>query len=742
VFLFLSGATLVVTSRFLSTFIAAISLFQGEKMEKYEVIVCGGGLSGVCAAIAAGRYGLKTAIVQDRPVFGGNASSEIRVNIGGACANNCWARETGIISEMFLEERKRNFASHRNSYINSNLDLVLYDFLKKENVDMFLNTSVRKAVMKKNDLIEGVFCVQSGSEKEFIIYGDFFIDATGDGVVAFSSGAEYRIGREGKDEFGESLAPEKSDMGIMGSSLLFLVRDTGKPVKFEPPSWIVKYKKDDIALKTRSHSGMPGYWWIEIGYPFDIIYDNEEIKHNLLAHLLGIWDHLKNEGDHGFENFTIEWVGMVPGKRESRRIIGDYILNENDIKERRKFFDAVAYGGWNIDLHTPGGILAKDKPPEPTCTNDKEKKQKECDRRYVYIYQIPYRCLYSKNIKNLLMAGRNISVSHVALGTTRLMGTCALLGQAAGTSLYLCKKYKCFPSDIIKKNYIKNLQQLLLRDGVFIPDVKNKDEKDVFLSSKVRGSSEIALKIPEENLHPVKIKFPVGQKLPLYGKIEKIILKLKAEKNTILKFHLLSSYDLWDFEKGEEIVFKEIEVKKRQEEVGIQINRKLKKGIYWLYIEKNKNIYLFENESSVPGCSKIIKPGNKWLSKYWTPTKNLYFKIIPEIYPFSPENVISGVSRPEKWTNVWISENKYPQTIEFEFRKEKELNYIQLIFDSEFDKEYGEIPPFYIPSSIPSHYRIYFQKGRKWELLLEEKNNKHYFKRHFFKKIKTKKVSK
>ncbi|MCD6221364.1 FAD-dependent oxidoreductase, partial [bacterium] len=391
-------------------------------MEKYEVIVCGGGLSGVCAAIAAGRYGLKTAIVQDRPVFGGNASSEIRVNIGGACANNCWARETGIISEMFLEERKRNFASHRNSYINSNLDLVLYDFLKKENVDMFLNTSVRKAVMKKNDLIEGVFCVQSGSEKEFIIYGDFFIDATGDGVVAFSSGAEYRIGREGKDEFGESLAPEKSDMGIMGSSLLFLVRDTGKPVKFEPPSWIVKYKKDDIALKTRSHSGMPGYWWIEIGYPFDIIYDNEEIKHNLLAHLLGIWDHLKNEGDHGFENFTIEWVGMVPGKRESRRIIGDYILNENDIKERRKFFDAVAYGGWNIDLHTPGGILAKDKPPEPTCTNDKEKKQKECDRRYVYIYQIPYRCLYSKNIKNLLMAGRNISVTHVALGTTRLMG--------------------------------------------------------------------------------------------------------------------------------------------------------------------------------------------------------------------------------------------------------------------------------------------------------------------------------
>jgi hypothetical protein len=111
---------------------------------------------------------------------------------------------------------------------------------------------------------------------------------------------------------------------------------------------------------------MPGYWWIEIGYPYDTIYDNEEIKHNLLAHLLGIWDHLKNQGNHGFENFSLEWVGMVPGKRESRRFIGDYILKEQDLKERRQFPDAIAYGGWFIDLHTPGGILAREDYPEPS----------------------------------------------------------------------------------------------------------------------------------------------------------------------------------------------------------------------------------------------------------------------------------------------------------------------------------------------------------------------------------------
>jgi len=708
-------------------------------MKKYDVVVCGGGLAGVCAAIAAGRYGLKTAIVQDRPVFGGNASSEIRVNIGGACANNAWARETGIISEIFLEERKRNFAPHRNSYINSNLDLVLYDFLKKENVDMYLNTSVRKAIMKRKDLIEGVFCIQLGSEREFVIYGDYFIDATGDGTVAFSSGAEYRIGRESKKEFGESLAPEKEDMGIMGNSLLFLVRDTGKPVKFTPPSWAVKYPKDDIALQKRAHSYLPGYWWIEIGVPFDTIYDNEEIKHNLLAHLLGVWDHLKNEGDHGFENFSLEWVGMVPGKRESRRIMGDYILTENDIKERKNFPDTIAYGGWFIDLHTPGGILAKDKPPEPTHNPDKKKHFMELDRRVVYIYKIPFRCIYSKNIKNLFMAGRDISVTHVALGTTRLMGTCALLGQAAGTACFLCKKYNCFPSDISQK-YVKQLQQLLLKDGVFLPDVKNEDKNDIFLSAKVKASSEIPLEIPYVKGKKIKLEYPVGQKLPLSGYIEKIILKIEVEKDTVLNFHLLSSHDLWDFEKSEELIFKKISVKKNQKEVEIKINKKFEKGIYWFYIDQNKHLSLYTQKIAIPGCSKIIKPRNKWIFKLWSGSENICFKLIPPVYPFSPLNIISGVSRPEKWTNVWIGKNEYPQTVEFEFKEEKELDYIQFIFDAEVDKEYGEIPPFYIPASIPSHYKVYWFKNSKWNLLFEEKNNTSYFNRHFFKKIKTKKI--
>jgi len=705
--------------------------------KKYELVVCGGGLAGVCAAIAGKRLGLSTCIIQDRPVFGGNASSEIRVNIGGACSFNSWARETGIISEIFLEERKRNFEYHRTTWSNGILDIVLYEFLRNEGVEMYLNTSVRKAIMKSKDIIEGVYCVQLGSEKEFIIYGDYFIDATGDGVVGFTSGAEFRMGRESKYEFGEELAPEKEDMGIMGNSLLFLVRDTGRPVKYTPPSWAIKFEKDDITLKTRAHTYKPGYWWIEIGYPFDTIYDNEEIKHKLLAYVFGVWDHMKNAEDHGFENFILEWVCMVPGKRESRRFMGDYILNENDIKQRKKFEDAIAYGGWYIDLHTPGGILAEDKPPEPTHTIEKEKHIEEKDKRFVYVYQIPYRCIYSKNIKNLFFAGRNISVTHVALGTTRLMGTCAILGQAAGTGVYLCKKYNFSPREIYEKGYYKELQQILLREGCFIPEIKNEDKNDLCLNSKISVSSTKSLKF-EKFDGEIKLDIPMGEKIPLKGKVKKIKLKCRIEEDAILKFHLRSSYDIWDFTSQKDILYKEVKVKKGDEEILIEINNRFEKGIYWFYFEENENVYLKITNETLPGLCLVSKPGKNW--RFDWSRRNIYFEIEPEIYPFDGENIISGVSRPEKWTNVWISEKEMPQYIEVDFEKEKEFNLIQFIFDADTDKEYTHIPPFYIPPAIPEEFRIYAQKDGKWEKILEIKGNTNYFCRYKFKKVKSRKI--
>ena len=427
---------------------------------KYDVVVIGGGLAGVCAAIASARHGCRTAIVQDRPVFGGNSSSEIRVQPTGA--NNCgaWARETGIIEEMLIEERARNHDRFLNGRINSIWDLILYEWVKKEpNLTAYLNTHVVGVERSSPSKISAVIGVQSGSERIYKLNASYFIDCTGDGTIGAAAGAEYRMGRESREEFGESLAPEQADNMTQGSSLLFRARDLGKPVPFNPPSWAEDYPTEEfLDQRLRYHHSTVGpygireyvgYWWIEVGVPFDTIDQNEEIRDELLRHLLGVWDHIKNHGEHDAEKMVIDWIGMIPGKRESRRLIGDYILTENDVRNNTPFYDRVAYGGWYIDIHTMGGILAKDKPPEALCGNPDLS-----DQLRIQPYSIPLRCLYSRNIENLFMAGRDISVTHVALGTTRVMLTCAVIGQAVGTAAALCIKNNVTPRKLANLSLI------------------------------------------------------------------------------------------------------------------------------------------------------------------------------------------------------------------------------------------------------------------------------------------------
>ena len=230
--------------------------------EAFDLVVCGGGLAGVCAALAASRLKLRTALIQDRPVLGGNSSSEIRVPLAGATNGNPWARESGIIEELLLTERYNNFTSRRESMINDVWDLVLYDACRREcSLTLFLNTSIR-GVNKAGGKVISVLASQLASERELEIKGELFVDATGDGAVAYLAGAAWRMGREAKDEFDEVWAPEMADQGIMGSTLLFAVRDVGEPVPFHPPPWAESYAADSPILKTRFHQRLPGYWWI------------------------------------------------------------------------------------------------------------------------------------------------------------------------------------------------------------------------------------------------------------------------------------------------------------------------------------------------------------------------------------------------------------------------------------------------------------------------------------------------
>lgn len=439
--------------------------------ENYDFIVVGGGMSGLCAAIAAARGGAKTALVQDRPVLGGNASSEIRMHICGADYHMTRpnARETGILEEILLEHKHRNAC---NSY--PIFDSVLWEKATfQTNLSLYLNTRMLDVAVQ-NERIVSITAEQMTTEKRFCLSASLFADATGDGVLGAKSGAEYRVGREGKAEFQEGYAPAESDFCTMGSSLMFHARDMGHPVKFIKPFWANTYTEEQLNL--RDHSQVTsGYWWIELGGgQYEIIRDGEIIRDELLKAVFGVWNHIKNGGEHNADNLELDWVGFLPGKRESRRLTGSYVLNENDCRAGRRFYDAVAYGGWPMDVHTVEGFLTQSEDPTVWLSLDD-------------VYTIPYRSLFSVNIRNLFLAGRAISSTHMAFASARVMATCAVVGQAVGTAAALAAKNNTEPDGILE--HVEELQQTLLRDDCYIPGVVNVDPRDLAREAEVTASS-------------------------------------------------------------------------------------------------------------------------------------------------------------------------------------------------------------------------------------------------------------
>ncbi|MFN3422060.1 MAG: FAD-dependent oxidoreductase, partial [Armatimonadota bacterium] len=356
-------------------------------------------------------------------------------------------------------------------------DLLLYEWVRREpNIALLLNTSCIGVQMESENRISAVIALRNSTEDVFTVRGKIFIDCSGDGRLGVEAGAEFRKGREGRDEFGESLAPPKPDNKTLGSSILFITRRHDRPIPFKPPDWIRKFPRCED-LPHRAHSNWEyGFWWVEWGGELDTIKDNERIRDELLAIALGVWDHIKNSGLHPeSENWALEWIGFLPGKRESRRFVGDYILTQHDLQRGEVFEDGVAYGGWPIDLHPPEGIDTKE-PPNIAVK--------------VPLYNIPFRSLYSRNIDNLLFAGRNISATHVAFGSTRVMGTCSVMGQAVGTAAALCIHHNCIPREL-GKEAVKELQQLLLKQDAYIIGVSNSDPYDIARTATVRASSEV-----------------------------------------------------------------------------------------------------------------------------------------------------------------------------------------------------------------------------------------------------------
>ena len=465
--------------------------FAGE----FDVIVVGGGSAGVPAALAAARMGAKTALIQNRPVLGGNSSNELGVGIVGAGFNHPGWRETGIIEEAELL-RVKNGQLYSSSAFKQLCDA-------EENLEVFFNQHVFDAIMESDQEIKGVKAVSTLTGKITEYTGKKFIDCTGDGWLGYFAGAKYRYGRESNEEFNESLAPDTADHITMSGCLMggvlsgfgtaFNSKKTDKAVEFIRPPW-AREIDDLIGYGRRIHQKHleHGGWWMEHEGRVNDLWDAEEARDELIKVTFSFWDYVKNKSDRWdfadnrssqkeeIPYYELVSIPIMDAKRETRRLEGDYVLTQHDVMSGRMFPDRIAYAGWPLDVHHPEGIYSG------------EEGSFEFDI-VVPINSIPYRCVYSKNIDNLLFAGRCGSFTHLALGSVRVQSTLATIGQAAGTAAAMCIKKGIGPRDIYK-DHMTELQQTLLKYDQSIPGLKNEDSQDLARAAIITASSMLAEK--------------------------------------------------------------------------------------------------------------------------------------------------------------------------------------------------------------------------------------------------------
>ena len=700
-----------------------------------DLVVAGGGLSGVCTAITAARQGIKVILVQDRPVLGGNSSSEVRLWILGATShmgnNNRWAREGGVIDEILVENTFRN--PQGNPMI---LDMLLLDKVVQErNIHLLLNTAVNGVQKKDQDTIEALEAFCSQNSTTYKLSAPLFCDATGDGIVGFLSGAAFRMGAESREEFNEGMAPSAEYGALLGHSLYFYSKDTGKPVKFIPPSFALQ----DITEIPRFRNFNANefgckLWWVEYGGRLDTVHDTEKIKWELWKVVYGIWNHIKNSGQFPeAENLTLEWVGTIPGKRESRRFEGDYIMTQQDLVEQRSHKDAIAFGGWSIDLHPADGVYSE----RPGCNQWHSKG----------IFQIPFRSIYSKNISNLFLAGRIISVSHVAFGATRVMATCGYIGQAAGMAAALCIKGGFLPQDLLDDDKLNVLQQQLIRSGQYIPGYVLEDQNDLAQHAKLEASSSYhfsgfdqadlwkSLAVPSAQLFPVK-----AGKLPVFK------VQLNALADTNLEVELRISGKKGNFTPDETLSRKSIAVQRGRQFIEIDFDVEIDRDNYiYLIFAGNAEVELGFTEQRVTGVLSVFNSKNKAVSnngkqvppegtgvdefEFWCPQRrpqgqNLAVAISKVQKVFRVENLINGIDRPVSQPNAWVADlNDRQPAVSLTWDTPQTISAIDLWFDSDFDHPMESVLMTHPEEVMPFCVRNYIIKDEKNDIIFEKKDN-------------------
>ncbi len=424
---------------------------EPESAGNFDFVVVGGGMAGTCAAISAARTGVKVALIQNRPVLGGNNSSEVRVHLGARINLQPYTALGNLVNE--IGPSRRGNAEPAENYED---DKKLKTVLNEKNISLFLNYHANK-VEVENGEIKSVVAQNIESGKKLVFYAPLFADCTGDATIGALAGAEYMSGREGHNIFGEATAPEKADNLTMGASVQWFSEKSESISKFPDIQWGIPWDSTKAEAITR------GNWNWETGMGLDMMKDFEQIRDYGMLVVFSNWSYVKNHSKAkvNFENDQLKWVAYVAGKRESRRLVGDYVLIEQDLIERKVYPDGTASASWTIDLHYPD--------PKNTELFPGEEFKSISTNTKIYPYPIPFRCLYSKNITNLMMAGRNISVSHIALGTTRLMRTTGMMGEVLGMAASICKNENATPRGIYENHFAK--LEKLMEVGVGNPDL-------------------------------------------------------------------------------------------------------------------------------------------------------------------------------------------------------------------------------------------------------------------------------
>lgn len=701
-----------------------------------DLVIVGGGMSGTCCALTAARQGQKVVLVQDRPVLGGNASSEVRLWILGATShmgnNNRWAREGGVIDEILLENVYRN--KEGNPLI---LDTILLEKVSEEpNITLLLNTSVYEIEKHSEREIKAIKAFCSQNSTSYHLQAPLFCDASGDGVMGFLSGASFRMGAEPAEEFDEGFAPDVEDYGeLLGHSIYFYTKDVGHPVKFKAPSYALKDAGELPRIRNfqlQDHGCR--LWWVEYGGRMDTVHQSEQIKWELWKVVYGIFDHIKNSGEFpDAENLTLEWVGTIPGKRESRRFEGEYMLNQKDVVEQREHGDGVAIGGWSLDLHPADGVYSD----KMGCNQWHSKG----------VYQIPYRCYYSKDIQNLFLAGRIICASHVAFGSSRVMATCSHGAQAVGMAAVLCQEKQLKPAELYHQGHIKELQNRLNLMGQSIPGIPIDSESNLLKGAQVEASSTHTIsEIPFDGPW-LTLANGAAQMLPLRARQSyQISCQMLAEEDTEVVCELRVSSKSQNYTPDIGMESKLIGLRKGEQQVDIAFENTLKEDQYaFITFHRNKKVKIKGSEQRLTGVLSVFNHGNKAVSntgkqeppehlgidsfEFWTPIRrpeghNIAMKISPPVEAYSTELMLNGFTRPYLQSNAWVASPADQQpTLVFNWPEKQRIEKIQLHFDTDFDHPLESSLMGHPENEMPFCIRNYTLYDGNDSLIYQKENN-------------------